>query len=314
VNNVFTIECKKSRRYTLFIRKPYWAKAYSAFINGKPIAESINSDGFIVMNRVWNNGDRITLNFEAGIYTESMPDNPNRMAFKYGPLVLAANLGDTIPNPVYGIPVLLNENDAAELVQEKDSVATRFTLAKSSLPYEVSLTPFYRQAENYYSVYFDRFTPQEWNTKKLAYEAEKLRQQQVELRTVDVLRVGEMQPERDHQLEASERSYVSEAFGRRGREARKDNYFSFNMKVDESTTTLLCTYLGDDDNRSFDILVDTTVIASVVLKRKTVGEFYDVEYPIPSALIQGKKVIRVTIKATNDKTAGRLFSCRTLRR
>ncbi len=42
------------------------------------------------------------------LYTESMPDNINRVAFLYGPLVLAGQLGNQMPDPVYGIPVIIN--------------------------------------------------------------------------------------------------------------------------------------------------------------------------------------------------------------
>ena len=44
------------------------------------------------------------------LYTEAMPDNPNRIAFKYGPIVLAGQLGKEMPDPVYGTPVLLTDN------------------------------------------------------------------------------------------------------------------------------------------------------------------------------------------------------------
>lgn len=37
--------------------------------------------------------DLIRINFHPELYTEPMPDNPDRVAIKYGPLVLAADLG-----------------------------------------------------------------------------------------------------------------------------------------------------------------------------------------------------------------------------
>lgn len=42
--------------------------------------------------------------------TELMPDNKDRIAFKYGPIVLAGLLGKNKPDPVYGTPVLLTDN------------------------------------------------------------------------------------------------------------------------------------------------------------------------------------------------------------
>ena len=56
------------------------------------------------------NDDEINVSFPKTLYTESMPDNSKRIAVLYGPLVLAGQLGDTMPDPVYGIPVLLTDN------------------------------------------------------------------------------------------------------------------------------------------------------------------------------------------------------------
>ena len=66
---------------------------------------------------------------------------------------------------------------------------------------------------------------------------EKKQQKEIEEKTIDNFRVGEMQPERDHQLTASEKSYVSDALGVNGREARANNYFSFQMKVEPKAGT-----------------------------------------------------------------------------
>ena len=55
----------------------------------------------------WKNNDKIEIHFPMSLYTESMPDNKNRVTFLYGPVVLAGELGSKMPDPVYGIPVLL---------------------------------------------------------------------------------------------------------------------------------------------------------------------------------------------------------------
>ena len=129
------------------------------------------------------------------------------------------------------------------------------------------------------------------------------------------MRLGQMQPERDHNLQSSEESYVSDAFGRTGREARNNGFFSFDMKVErDKPTALLCTYIGDDKNRSFDILVDGVKIASEELSGGKPGKFYEKEYPIPENLLKNKNTIVVRVQATKGKTAGRMFGCRTIRK
>jgi len=89
---------------------------------------------------------------------------------------------------------------------------------------------------------------------------------------------------------------VDEALGRTGREVRPDNYFSFDMKVMQGVSNnLLLTYLGDDKDRKFDILVDGTKIVTVDWKGGKTGKFYDEEYPIPAELIKDRMKITVRI-------------------
>jgi len=256
----------------------------------------------------------LQLNLPMDLYTESMPDNPNRIAFKYGPLVLAGALGKQTPDPVYGTPVLLtNDRNVSDWVHPAVAPLS-FEMKNAGKPFDVTLVPFYKMYNQYYSVYWDFFTEKDWADRQTEYEAEKKRKSEIEKQTIDNFRIGEMQPERDHALQASERSYVSDALGIMGREARADNYFSFEMAINPGTpNTLLLTYIGDDKDRKFDILVDGTLLHTEEWKGGITGKFYDVTYPIPGNLTDGKKKIMVRIEAKYGKTAGRVFGCRILK-
>ena len=70
-------------------------------------------------------------------------------------------------------------------------------------------------------MYWDYFTNADWAARQSEYEAEKKRAKEIEEKTIDNFRIGEMQPERDHNLKASERSYVSDAIGRMGQRSKK---------------------------------------------------------------------------------------------
>ena len=79
-------------------------------VNGKQVTANKDADGYLVIENKWNNNDKIEVQFDMSLYSENMPDNKSRVALLYGPLVLAGNLGDTMPDPVYGTPVLLTDN------------------------------------------------------------------------------------------------------------------------------------------------------------------------------------------------------------
>jgi hypothetical protein len=123
-----------------------------------------------------------------------------------------------------------------------------------------------------------------------------------------------MQPERDHKLEATERSYVSDALGVNGREARTGHHFAFEMKIQPGTNNrLLFTYIGDDKDRIFDILINGQLLLTETLQGGQSGRFYDREYPIPAGLLTTGDKITVRVEANHGKTAGRVFGARILR-
>ena len=313
---VFTIQTSEPKQFTMRFRSPSWAsKGMLMKINGIKTRLIKDDNGYIGINRTWKNNDVITLEIPMSIYTSSMPDNRNRIAILYGPVVLAGQLGTEMPDPIYGAPVLLTDNrNVADWVQP---VADTFLYRLNGVgkPKDVELAPFYKIYDQYYSVYWDYFTNNEWLQRQAAYETEKKKQKELEERTIDVMRLGEMQPERDHNLKTSEQSYAEIALGRGGREVRKGGFFSFEMKVlPDVESVLLLSYLGDDKGRAFDILIDGVKIASQELKGAETGRFFDVEYPIPRELLKGKTKVVVRIQAHPDQTAGRVFSPRILKK
>jgi DUF1680 family protein len=300
--------------FTLKIRKPSWSNAAAVMkVNNAAIKTDTDTSGYLTATRDWKNGDVVTVDLDMNLYTEAMPDKPNRIAFKYGPLVLAGLLGKEKPDPVVGVPVLLTSNrNVKDWVQPTTSL--QFLMKGVGKPFDVKLIPFYQTYDQYYSVYWDYFTPEEFVKLQADYEAEKKRVQEIENRTIDNFRVGEMQPERDHNLKATERSYVSDAMDRMGREARSNNNFEFEMKVDPAVNNvLLFTYIGDDKDRVFDILVDGAKLVTVEWKGGKTGRFYDEEYKLPASMIDGKTKITVKVDANHGKTAGRVFGVRTIK-
>jgi len=312
-----TVNTKSPVSFTMKIRYPWWAKnGVHIKVNNKEYSASKDENGYLFINKNWENNDKVDITFPMSLYTESMPDNENRSAFLYGPIVLAGQLGTQMPDPIYGVPVLVtdnkNINDWLKLV---DDNSLSFELTDVVKPFKkLLLIPFYKTYEQYYSVYWDFLTIDQWNDRRKEYTLEKERVEKIEERTIDYLPVGEEQPELDHNLQASERSYVDEALGRKGREARRDNFFSFEMNVRQNeSNVLLLTYIGDDKDRKFDLLIDGAKIATVDWKGGETGRFYDEEYSIPAESTKNKHRVTIRIEANYGKTAGRIFGCRTLR-
>ena len=311
-----SIQTSAQKEFTIRFRSPSWAtKGMLMKINGIKTKLIKDDNGYVSINRNWKNNDTIIIEIPMSLYTVSMPDNPNRIAFLYGPVVLAGQLGTDMPDPVYGAPVLLTDSRSVPDWVQTVPDTFLFRLNGVGKPQDVELAPFYKTYDQYYNVYWDYFTKNEWIERQAAYEADKKKQKELDERTIDIMRLGEMQPERDHNLKASEQSYAEIALGRGGREVRKGGFFSFEMKVlPDVESVLLLSYLGDDKGRAFDILIDGVKIATQELKGAEAGRFFDVEYPIPMELLKGKTKVEVKIQAPPNRTAGRVFSPRMLRK
>lgn len=82
----FKIEADIPKRKKISFRIPGWAKSYSVVLNGS-IFSTENNKGFIILDRVWNNGDVVSITFEAVAEIKESPDDGRYL--QYGPMVFA---------------------------------------------------------------------------------------------------------------------------------------------------------------------------------------------------------------------------------
>jgi len=307
----FTVTAKKPVAFALRIRKPRWVQqGMQLTVNGKPQATATGEDGYIIINRTWKTGDKVALTLPMDVYTEAMPDNPGRVALFYGPVVLAGQLGNKEPDPVTGIPVLVTaEKDANKWLRTDDAQSLVFHTSNIGQPADVTLVPFNTIQNEYYSVYWDAFTPDGWKSQQAKYEAEKKKQQEIESRTVDALRIAEMQPERDHNFTTSDKTTTGEEHGKKWRAVWDDGYMQFTMKVNpEKENSLQLTYWGMDNRYcKFDILIDGVQVGTDDLNKYKASKFYDVVYPIPAELTKGKQTVTVKLQARKDNHVGPVY-------
>lgn len=308
-----TLETAKPQSFTLRLRKPAWVHGdVVVMVNGKTVKAPVGADGYIAISRTWKKQDEVTLSLPATLQAVSMPDNASRKAYLYGPVLLAGNLGYTEPDPMEGIPVLVTDQQAAsELFQRLPGDSLIFKTNRVGYPADVTLKPFYAMDDEYYTVYWDVFTPATWKEEQQRYEEKKRKAYALEKSTVDVLRVGEMQPERDHNFEGDKLEH-GEAHTRKFRVANDGGHFSFTMKVIPGFSyNLVATYWGmDNRGRTFDILVDGEKIATEDINKYKESKFYDITYRVPSKLIAGKTAVKVTFQARPGNQAGPLYGVR----
>ena len=305
----------KGRAFRMSIRHPGWEQqAVMVRVNGRKVLSSTEPSSFMTIERKWKEGDRVEFELPMQVRTEAMPDNPKRIALMYGPLVLAADLGpDQGPKP--RIPVLVTENRApSEWLERVPGSELAFRTKGVARPEDLTFLPFYAIHENRYATYFDEFTDQQWDKAAADYRAEEERQRDLEARTIDFVRIGEMQPERDHNLK-SEKNDVRDANDRGFRTPLNGGWFEFDGKVDStSKVELVLTYWGNERTHpDFEILIDGHSIATETLANKPVNAFYDVTYALPESLTAGKNQVLIRIQAATGKAGGSVAGARLVR-
>ena len=307
-----TLACEKPIRFALYLRYPAWAKDGAELtLNGAAESVTAAPGGYIVLDREWRDGDIVTLRYPMRLYTEAMPDNPNRIALFYGPVLLAGALGPEERTPET-LPVLIaGEEPVEQSVQAAEGTSLTFRTAGVGHPEDVTLIPFYRMHHQRHIVYWDVFTPAQWEARQAAYRAEQERLRALEARTLDFVQPGEMQPERDHAFDGVNSRHGMH-LDRKWRDAADGGWFAFTLKTDpDQPVELICTYWGSDAGpRTFDIRVDDTVIATETLNRPAPEAFLDVAYPLPAEITRGKKSVRVTFQAHPGNMAGGVFGVR----
>lgn len=300
---------RKPGNFALALRIPAWAKEAALTVNGKP-ANAIREAGYAVVRRRWRSGDVVALSLPLDLRLEATPGDEGMVALLRGPMVLAADLGPA-DKPFEAVAPALVGNNLLAAFEPVEPMQAVYRSVGIGRPGEMRFSPFYKNYDRRSAVYFRRFTDAQWVTQEVAFAAEQARLKDLAARSVDVMHLGEMQPERDHDLK-SDISYPVVYRGRNGRDARTGGFFSFRMKVGPGPMILQSSYWADERKRLFHVLIDGTRIASQTL-RPDKPVFFEVDYPIPEALTRGKESVEVRFEPESGNTAGPVFGCRIFR-
>lgn len=298
----------KSGRFPVALRVPGWAHGKAVVtVNGETFTP-VFARGYATVDRRWKAGDRLSITLPLELRIEATPGDDSTVAVLRGPMVLAADLGDREQKWEQADPALVGA-DLLGGFAATDPAAGRYATKGVVRPADLSFVPFYRQHNRRSAVYFKRFSEAAWKTEEAAYNAEQARLKDIAARSVDVMHLGEMQPERDHNL-TSDLSWPVTYRGRQGRDVRAGGFLEFDMAVKQGPLVLQATYWGDERNRTFDILIDGTKVATQKLDHDKPGKFFDVEYAVPQALTKGKDKVRLRIVPHERTTAGPIFGVR----
>ena len=291
----------KSGTFTLAIRKPAWASA-----DGKA--------SYTCETKKWKEGDVVEVDLPMSLRYEPCPDYSSYIAFKYGPILLAARTETeaNLPNeyggegrmdhspgaranakPLASAPLLIGDRSKVlENIELIDPAKLQFTLKtdKGTLPLE----PFYSIQHSRYSCYFFQGTEEDYaNSDMGKKDAE---EQALQARTLDFVATGEQQSEAGHQAKYSAGSNSGSYRGETYRDGQANGYVQYvveNTTGETTNVSLMLRFITADKGRMGSVYIDGVKIADVTVASSVKGAddngFYNVEYRIPDELLLDSK-------------------------
>jgi DUF1680 family protein len=325
------ITAPSPKEFTLALRRPAWAgDGFALTVNGEVVKDLAKAGSYAEIKRTWKTGDTVAITLPKSLHKEALPDNANRVALMWGPLVLGADHGAAPlrgarypQNPPVKYPVFLAEADEPvdhwlkrvpenmSAAKSSDNIPVTFhAVGVNGANNEVDFRPFYQLSQRRYSIYWDVYTPEELQQKNPAAAAE-IKLAKLNAVTVAYVQPGQMQPEHDYNFQGEESSViVADTPGRWG-----TKWFSFDVPVDPAhPMTLLITYnSGDPVARTFDISIDGTRLKAETIAPAPPAKLYDVEYALPADLVKGKQKITVRFDATGANGISAVYGLRMIR-
>ncbi len=313
------IDQAPSTSLAVHFRNPSWAKTGTTLtLNGQPLHLGSAPGTYSTIHRVWHKGDVLEARIPMEMRLEPLAGAPKKMAFMYGPMVIAGDFGPSpaklasnqseyafSPTPV--VPPLLSENsnrDGYHVGREGHGDKWQIAAADGSV---ISLRPYTDLAGRRTTVYWDFLTASEYAVRK-----EELRRQEETARrdlarTIDSYSPGEQQSEVDHRM-LSENAFSGDNSGKKWRDAQDGGWFSFQMKVLPKTVQMLrFTFWGGDQGRTFDILVNGKKLVTYHMDGSRAGQFYTVDFPLEVEQIENKDTVLIRFQSSHGGTAGGLY-------
>jgi len=246
-----SITCDKPLELTIAIRRPAWTtQDFQVKLNGDVVASGADEMGFVMLRRVWKSGDQIEIELPMTLRTEGFRDNPHRLAFLYGPIVLAGELPrltvtqEQMARQAKGskykpeIPFIVAESIDLSQFQPLENKPCSWqapsNLFRSLLhdePVSITLEPFFAIHQGRrYVVYWDQVSHQGWQELVTRYQRDFEKWRELEKKTIDYVTIGDPESEKKHNLQGDNTSH-GVFNGRAWRHAINGGWFSYELAV-----------------------------------------------------------------------------------
>jgi uncharacterized protein len=323
------IHTKKPQKLAIKIRYPGWSDSLDVTVKNieQPISDLPSS--YVTLDREWHDGDRICVRFSMRLRADPLPGDPSLVAFTYGPLVLAGNLGKgagqynkpmevagafpqpRIPEQTPLVPGLVTTTgDLLNHVRRAPDKPLTFVTAGIGHPEDVVLVPLYRIVEERYNVYWKLYDELGWEKFYTEAGPKEAKRESSQSRVLDEVWACWPESEKAHKLQSEQ----SRALGLNNyvfREAMHGG-FSWTLKMaKDEPMTLRVGYVGIE-SPTFDIFVAGKKIAEERITRpldRRKSSAVIKTYEVPAAIADDKDAIEIRFAGRENSGTARVIFC-----
>lgn len=300
----------------LRLRVPSWAVAPSLTRNGEPVDLGAVSNGYLTLEVAA--GDELVYTLPAQVAVSDGTENPNWVAFTYGPVLLATELSRTNVDASYTAGVLvqmstadksLNSNVVVADPEAWKADAARNVVRLADAPNANGRTTmrFALQGvdqasaalafEPYYSLYGARYATYMTLVQPDSAEAQALILKQKQQLRIDETTIDSLTSFDNNNSEADknyryDKSSVGVFNGQGYRDGQRaaDAYFQYDMIVDPAAPAnyLGVRYYGGDNGRTFDVYLNDVLLKHEQVTNANGATSWYLQYDrIPQAVFDG---------------------------
>ena len=337
-----TFEVKEAKAGTVLrLREPDWLAGEAVIKVNDKKADLQEENGYFKVTV--KSGDKVTYQMPMQMVAYPMPDKPNLIAFKYGPIVLSAklttnNIEASNPN---GILVrvgtfdpkaqtvittqnmspdewLTNLNENMVRMEDGENGEIQFALKNVDSESETLVySPHYMRYKERYGIYMYMEEPDSQASQdRILANKQVIRDQEMSIDYLDSFDANNSEAAKNQQ---GENTQVGSHLGKTYRDGKTNGWFSYDMKIDPNAehNYLNCVFFSGDRGRKFDIMVDGTVLDGPYdySDAPSANEFYTHTVEIPKEIIDNAKNGKVTVRFQSrpeyNSFVGGLFGIRT---
>lgn len=292
------IVINKAGMFTLAIRHPQWAgEDYAIKVNGTAVDMDAHEGkaSYVKISRSWKKGDIVEVVLPMALRYENCPSYNDYIAFKYGPILLAAQTTacseneanqtglkyEALRNEYAGlggndhapasVAKRLSLSSAPLLIGRREDVLKRITPTGTPCHFMIDvsdepnkgrwsqllLKPFYSIHHVRYSCYWYQQTAEKYAMSNML-RADSI-QGTLDARTIDFVAPGEQQSEAGHDVVYSDNTSSGCYKGEYYRDAKKGGYVEYtltNIADKPEDLSLMCRFSTADKGRNGVILVE----------------------------------------------------------